>query len=278
MKLLWPYLLTAAAILSALFFVPKEPIDPWGLISLYSLLRLLLLLMVIQILSYTIMTYLKGHKGGFLLGFLGGLISSTALTASLAKQSHDCSEDEVRLLSLAYLSALLGMVVEGLILVFVGVGEMHWELLWVFAGPILMTVGLLIWRVRKLQEIKFQEGALPPMGVGALIILGLVVAAFLILSKLLQKTLGQTGQFVLTFLVCLFELHGSIIGNVQLHERNIIDIRTLGNLIALGLFSSYLAKMSLVLFMGSDSLKKRVAKYSLWLMVSLFVGWGIFTS
>ncbi|WP_413577579.1 DUF4010 domain-containing protein [Bdellovibrio sp. HCB290] len=275
MNSLRTYIFFAIGLFAVLLLVPKAPIDPWGLINLYSLLRLFLILTVLQIISYVIMNFFKGHHGGFLLGFFGGLVSSTALSASLAKQSHRSTEDEIRLLSLSYLSALLGMAAEGLVLVYVGLDEMHWSLVWIFAGPLAVTIVLLAGRIRRLREITFQENTLPTMNIKSLLTLGFVVAGFLILSKVLQNVLGNSGQFLLTFLVCLFEFHGSVIGNVALHQQELITVKTLGNLLAVGLMASYLAKMVLVISLGDTRLRNKVVKYSILLIFSLGIGWGM---
>ncbi|WP_374074645.1 DUF4010 domain-containing protein [Bdellovibrio bacteriovorus] len=264
------------AIALVLVWVPRQSVDPWGLVNPYKILQLILFLSLIQVLSALVMRIFSKRFGGIALGFVGGLISSTAFTASLAKQSHEASEDEVRLLSLSYLSALLGMALEALLLVFLGLTEKHWVLLYIFGAPILMTLFLIVHRAKTLSHVVFDEDPIPTLGVTSLLTLSLFVAIFLILSKVLQRVLGPYGLYLLTFFVCLFELHGSIIGNVQLHESDVLSVKSLGHLLALGILASYLAKMTLIIVFANEGLRRRVVSYSLKLVLSLAVGWLIF--
>ncbi|WP_413943153.1 DUF4010 domain-containing protein [Bdellovibrio sp. HCB-162] len=260
----------------ALLWVPRQPIDPLELINPFKILQLILFLALIQILGVVIMRIFNEKIGGIALGVVSGFISSTAFTASLSKQSHQASEDEVRLLSLSYLSSLLGMVVEAIILVFIGTTQMHWEFLAIVLVPTLWTVGLIYWRTYRLRHVVFKKDPVPSLDIASLIKLAVFVGIFLILSKFLQRFFGKSGITFLTFLVCLFELHGSVIGNVQLHELGQLSVRDLGNLLAIGIFASYLAKMMLVEMWGSPPLRRRVRLYSLQLICSLAVGWFTF--
>jgi uncharacterized membrane protein (DUF4010 family) len=276
MKKWLPYLIVIAMLFVASLLVPHRTVDPWGLFNPYSLVRILLALASLQILSSLLMSFLRGPQAGILLGFLGGLISSTALAASLSNQSQECTEDETRLLSLTYLSALLGMVVEAAVLSVIGTDTFDWKLQGIFAGPIIVTLCLVIWRVRTIRKIRFLPESLPTLSVKSVLSLGIVITLFLALSKFLQIHFGDIGQYYLTFLMCQFELHGSIIGNSQLFQNGVISNKAVGDLFALGVLSSYLAKMTITVIMGSRSFKIRVMKYSGWLCLSLIAAWGIF--
>ncbi|QLY26441.1 DUF4010 domain-containing protein [Bdellovibrio sp. KM01] len=273
MKKWLPYMIVIAVLLAASFVVPHRTVDPWGLFNPYSLIRILLALTALQVFSSLLMSFLRGHHAGLLLGFLGGLISSTALAVSLSNQSQDCSEDEARLLSLTYLSALLGTVVLAAVLSMIGSDQLNWRLQGVFLGPIVVSLWLVVWRARSIQKIQFKPDSIPTLSVKSVLSLGLIIMLFLVFSKVLQTYLGEVGQYYLTFLTCLFELHGSIIGNTQLLQNGTVNAATAGNLFALGILASYIAKMAIVIVMGSRSFKKRIIKYTGWLSLSLIVAW-----
>lgn len=273
MRKWFPYFIVIAVLLIASFVVPHRTIDPWGLFNPYSLVRILLALTSLQVLSSLLMSFLRGPHAGLLLGFLGGLISSTALALSLSNQSKESSEDETRLLSLTYLGALLGTVVEAAVLSMIGSDQLNWRLQGVFLGPIVVSLWLVIWRARSIQKIQFRPDSIPTLSVKSVLFLGLIIMLFLVFSKVLQTYFGEVGQYYLTFLTCLFELHGSIIGNTQLLQNGTISASTTGNLFALGILASYLAKMIIVIVMGSRAFKRRIIKYTVWLCLSLIVAW-----
>ncbi len=271
-----PFLILVAVISISLLWVPRQAIDPWGVLNPYKFLQLILLLSLIQILSAFLMRFFNRKFGGIALGFLGGLISSTAFTASLSKQSHQSSEDEVRLLSLSYLSALLGMALEACGLVFFAAGNPHWQLGLIFAGPLFMTLFLIVRRTRTLGKAEVTSDNDSTLSISSVLKLALFILIILAVSKILQNVVGEYGIYALTFLVCLFELHGSIIANVQMHEVGNLSVRALGHTLMLGLLASYLAKMTLVILLGRKDLKLRVVKYTTYLVVSLLAGWSIF--
>lgn len=271
-----PFVLLIVGIALALLWTPSHPVDAWGLINPSKILQLILFLSVIQVLSAIVMGLFDKKFGGIALGFVVGLISSTALALSLSRQSHQATEDETRLMSLSYLSALLGMALEAFLLVLLGVGSMPWELLYIFAAPTLMTLFLIVRRTKTLNHVQFDDEPIAVLSVKSIVKLSLFISVILILSKALQKVLGHFGLYLLTFVVCLFELHGAIIANAQLYDSNAISVTDLGNLIAIGLLSSYLAKLVLISFLGSEGLRKRVIKYSLQMISSLLVGWALF--
>lgn len=271
-----PFLILVVVISISLFWVPRHAIDPWGVLNPYKFLQLILLLSLIQILSAFLMHFFNRKFGGIALGFLGGLISSTAFTASLSKQSHQSSEDEVRLLSLSYLSALMGMALEACGLVFFAAGSPHWQLGLIFAGPLLTTLFLIVRRTRTLRKTDITSNNDSTLSISSVLKLALFILIILAVSKILQNAVGEYGVYVLTFLVCLFELHGSIIANVQMHEVGSLTVRALGHTLMLGLLSSYLAKMALVILLGRKDLKIRVIKYTAYLVSSLLAGWSIF--
>lgn len=273
---LMPFLLLVVVISLSMLWVPRYAIDPWGVLNPYKLLQLIFLLSMIQILSAFLMRFFNRRFGGIAVGFLGGLISSTAFTASISKQSHQSTEDEVRLLSLSYLSALLGTALEACGLVFFGAAEPHWEVAFIFAGPLLMTLGLIVWRARSLRTVQFTNSNGSALGVSSVIKLAFFILIILAVSKVLQSAVGEYGVFVLTFLVCLFELQGSVIANVQMQEAGDLTLRALGHTIMLGLLASYLAKMTLVMFLGRRDLGVRVIRYTIFLVSSLMAGWAVF--
>ncbi|HEY1078471.1 MAG TPA: DUF4010 domain-containing protein [Bdellovibrio sp.] len=275
-KSLTPFLLFIIAIAVVMLWAPRQAIDPWGLFKPFKVLQLIFFLAVIQILSAFLMRFFNRRFGGIAVGFLGGLVSSTAFTASLARQSHGANENEIRLQSLSYLSALLGMALEAMFLVYIGSGEFHWRLTYIFISPLLMTIFLIVWRTKTLRGVSFSDGSNSSLSVVSLVKLGIFIALILAVSKILQNAVGEYGIYILTFLVSLFELHGSMIANMQLHEAGGLNVTGLGHTVTIGLLASYFAKMTLVLVLGCKELKTRIVRYSILLIGSLLLGWGVF--
>jgi uncharacterized membrane protein (DUF4010 family) len=68
--------------------LPREPVDPWGVIVPYRVWWLVVLISGLSLLGYAAVRALGERKGLLLTGIFGGLVSSTAVTMSAARQSQ----------------------------------------------------------------------------------------------------------------------------------------------------------------------------------------------
>jgi uncharacterized membrane protein (DUF4010 family) len=255
--------------------LPSSPVDPWNLFSPKKIATMIFALASIQVMGSVIGHFLGVKTGSILTGFLGGLISSTATTASLARQSKLSTTDTGRVESIIFLSATGAMHFEGALMLLVGASEIHPSLFILFLGPMFATTVMITLQTRKLtdQSSAIEQGTfkiLPILKLSAFII------SILILSKLLQKFFGQNGLLVLTFLVSLFEIHGSVIANIQLHDAGAFDVQMLGVLLTLSIVASYVSKLGLIYILGRSELKTRVLKRTAILFLSLGASWGVF--
>jgi len=69
--------------------LPDQPIDPWGALRPRSLWMLVLLISSLSLVGYVATRLLGANRGIPLTGLTGGLVSSTAVTLALARQSRD---------------------------------------------------------------------------------------------------------------------------------------------------------------------------------------------
>ena len=269
-----PVLIISVSFLIA-WLLPSGPVDPWGILSLKKAAYMVFALAFIQAFGIAMIQILGNRKGAILTGFFGGLISSTATTVSLARKSKESIKENVGKETLTFLSATLAMLIEGIVLLLVGTTDIHLSLLLIFIGPILTTALIIVLISRKLRHRRLK---IEPVKLDILPLLKL--AAFIIgilsLSKLLQNVFGQSGLLILTFLVSLFEIHGSVIANIQLHDADAFSVQFLGGLLTISVAASYLSKLFLIQTIGSTALRNKVFKYTAFLFLSLIVSWVIF--
>jgi uncharacterized membrane protein (DUF4010 family) len=255
-----------------IWLVPSVPIDPWNLISPQKIITMIFALAFIQAFG-SLMTHLLGTRVGALLtGFFGGLVSSTATTASLARKSKNKSSMETSSEMLTFLSATAAMLFEAIALIVTGTKEFHLSVLILFMGPMLATLFMIFYQSKKVKEVFVPSEDLN-FEIAPILKLSLFIIFTLALSKVLQNIFGQNGLMILTFLVSLFEIHGSIIANVQLHESGSIVASLMGVILVISVMASYTSKLFLVLTLASPSLKKQVFKSTLILFASLAASW-----
>jgi uncharacterized membrane protein (DUF4010 family) len=73
----------------ALPLLPNEPIDPWGALNPYKLWLLVILISSLSLVGYVLTRLLGPARGAALTGMTGGLVSSTAVTLSFAKEARE---------------------------------------------------------------------------------------------------------------------------------------------------------------------------------------------
>jgi uncharacterized membrane protein (DUF4010 family) len=92
-RLGWDDVLVGLRLLLALFLVlpllEDRAIDPWGAINLYKLWLLVLLISGLSLVGYVATRWLGPGRGIAITALSGGLVSSTAVTLAMAKQSRE---------------------------------------------------------------------------------------------------------------------------------------------------------------------------------------------
>jgi uncharacterized membrane protein (DUF4010 family) len=92
-KINWDDIFAVLRLLIATFIVlpllPDRAVDPWGALNPYSLWLLVLLISGLSLIGYVGSRWLGAQRGIVLTGLTGGLVSSTAVTLSFARQSRE---------------------------------------------------------------------------------------------------------------------------------------------------------------------------------------------
>ena len=83
----------------ALPLLPNYAIDPWGALNPYSLWLLVILISSLSLVGYILTRWLGPATGTALTGLAGGLVSSTAVTLSFAREARDDPKNAASLAS-----------------------------------------------------------------------------------------------------------------------------------------------------------------------------------
>lgn len=265
--------LTLLGLLVLIWFTPNEAVDPWNLLIPKKMLSMVFALVAIQGLGILLISRYGSFMGSILTGFLGGLISSTATTAALAKKNSLATQAHIRNDSLVFLSTTIAMLVEGLGIVFVGIDALNYRLAALFCAPALVTILIISLMFKKSTQPKRPAIEPSEFKIAPLLKLSIFIIAILALSKILQHVFGSQGLINLTFLVSLFEIHGSLIANTQLLKSGAINEPLLSTLISLSILASYLSKLFLIFTLGNKKLFKYVSAFTFLILSSLGLTW-----
>ena len=96
-RLGWDDIFAGLKLLIVIFIVlpvvPRHAVDPWGALNPYQLTWLVIFIAGISFLGYLASRWMGAGRGAAVTGLVGGLVSSTAVTLSLSRQSRDASDD-----------------------------------------------------------------------------------------------------------------------------------------------------------------------------------------
>ncbi|NQD37094.1 MgtC/SapB family protein [Permianibacter sp. IMCC34836] len=112
--------------------IPNRTLDPWGAFNPFQLWSLVIIISALSLVGYVAMRWLGSERGIALTALSGGLVSSTAVTLSFARRSHEQVETS-RMLATGVLIAWLVMYAR----VLIEVAVVHPPLVWRIGGPLL---------------------------------------------------------------------------------------------------------------------------------------------
>lgn len=222
---------------------PDAVIDHWGIFNPRKFGYLVLTLATLEFSSYVMVKMVGQKKGSLLVGFLGGLVSSTAVLLSSARRAKE-SPAAWRTLLGSTLAAKFAAIVELLLIV----GVIAPPLLVVSAAPVgaglVACVGALVLVVRKDGQAGGAGLTLKsPLDWRGVLRLSILLAAILASISLAKLWLGDEATLALSFLTGLFELHGISLANATMYQQGHLGLGSAGLNITLALAASLVAKI-----------------------------------
>ena len=232
-------LLIAAVVID---LVPDSTIDPWGLLNPRNFGLLVLTLATLEFSSYLLLKAIGEKKGSLVIGFLGGLVSSTAVLLSSAKQSK-LKTDSWRFFLCTVLVAQLASLIELLVIVFLISQILFMSIIpAVISGVIFCGICLaLLWRnqVPQISELTLKS----PLDWRGVFRLSVIFAILLAMVSSAERWLGNDAIFTLSFLSGLFELQGISLANATLFSQDHVSIEVASRSILLAVIASLFAKI-----------------------------------
>lgn len=236
-----------------------------------KLFEMFLALVSIQLLSARMTERLGPTVGAGLTAFAGGLISSTAMTAEIAKRSK---ERAAAACLFEYLGSVVAMLIEAFALVCVGIGSLRDRTGLLFAFPIAVgTLGAVLGS--RTANGKDPGSGARAVGSGST----LRLASFLVILTAFAfygtRMLGNASVYAVTFVASLFEVHAVTIANAALRDARSISERQLGDLVALSTAASLTSKLFIVASLGSRAFFRQALRWTLGALLSIAIAWAV---
>lgn len=199
----WPEIRSALVLLAMSFLLlpvlPNRTIDPWEVLNPAEIWLLAILIAAISFAGYIAVRVLGERRGIALAAIAGGLASSTATTVSFARLARTHPES-THVLAGGILLASMTMMARILVLV----GMFKPEMLGTISAPITAAAGVtligtavLYWAHREGSREQPQLIIKNPLDLGAVFWLVALLAAIMLVAKVLAVQTGSAGVYVL---------------------------------------------------------------------------------
>lgn len=245
-----------AVVFIVLPLLPDKTFGPLDVFNPHTVWIMVVLISTISFLSYVAIKIIGPKRGIGVAGFLGGLISSTALTLSfsdLSKRSQKIVNPFVFAIILASSAMFFRVIIE---VTFINpnlVQNLFYPLL--LMGISGLVISLYFWTSRagkKTKEFSTNDLDLKsPLNLSSAIKFSLLLVAILFLSKYVGLNFGDKGIYLTAFLAGLIDVDSITISMANLNLSKDISISSATSAIVIATMTNTLVKGFIVLFLGS---------------------------
>lgn len=244
----------ARLVLAGLVILPVLPnrgMGYLGVLNPFEIWLMVVLIIGISLAAYLAGKFFGGGRGAVVSGILGGLISSTATTASLARRSTTAGTNGMGLAAIALVASSIVFVRVVLEVVLTAPGHLEALL------PPLLT--MMVWfavvavvvlhRARRRGAGTMEEQ--PPSELKSAVLFGLLYAVVLVVVAAARQHFGNSGLYVAAALSGLTDVDAITLSTSRLVTTAHLETGTAWRMILVGGLANVVFKMGLVAALGA---------------------------
>jgi uncharacterized membrane protein (DUF4010 family) len=250
----------------AIVIVPLLPDRAYGPTEALRVLNpqklgwMVVLIAAISLVGYVAMRLLGPNRGLGVTGFVGGFVSSTAVTLALSRRSREIRDLDA--------SCALGVVLANSIMpvrVLVVASLIHVELARYLLAPLLgaalaggLCALLINWRTRDARGGPVDMSLANPFELGPAIKFGLLFGVILLLARLAELHLGERGLYVAGLIAGVTDIDAITLSAAQLADSGQTVAAVAGTTILIAAASNTFFKAAVALVSGSPPFRRIV--------------------
>jgi len=240
--------------------LPDEGIGPYQAINPYQIWLMVVLISGVSLAGYIALRLIGQRYGAFVLGLLGGLVSSTATTlvyTRLGKRDKNFLQLAIIVILIANLTVFIRLAFVSSVVSF----EILPYLLPVMGGGLLFGGCVVFYWWHHLG----QHAHMPvpeiknPTEMSTAISFGLLYAAVLFLAAWLSDIAGNQGLYTVALVSGLTDVDAITLTSLRLFELGKLEASEAVTAISLGILSNIFFKSGLIYFIGNTVIIKRCA-------------------
>ena len=244
----------ARLVLAGLVILPLLPNRDMGYLEVFNPFKVWLLVVLIigiSLAAYLTGKFLGGNKSTLIAGILGGLISSTATTASVARRSDSQPSGSK---SFAVIALIASAVVFGRVLVEVWVAAPGEGRAMIFPLAAMMgwtvVIAALAYRLSLKLQVDVSDSEAPSELKGA-VVFALLYVAVLYGVAFAKERLGEAGLYAAAAISGLTDMDAITLSTSRLVSANHVDPATGWRLILVGGMANLVFKGGMVVVLGA---------------------------
>jgi uncharacterized membrane protein (DUF4010 family) len=236
--------------------LPDRPLDVYGAFNPYKVTFLIILISGISFVGYFLTKFLGAEKGLGLTGFLGGLTSSTAVTAAMSNQVKAAPG---LMGACAFATILANATMFGRVLVVVAILDrvLAQRLVWSM-GTMTLTACIsvfVLWTIsrKKRGQGKQTSGELAlsnPFSLGPAIKFALFFVMIIFAAKIAKLYLGNSGLYLASLVSGLADVDAITLSIAGETQRMQLDYSTAAIGITIAVVSNSIVKSSIAFYSG----------------------------
>lgn len=238
--------------------LPNQDYGPYQALNPHQIWWMVVLISGLSLAGYAALRFVGNRHGAPLLGFFGGLVSSTATTMVFARNARD----DAKLTETATLVILIANLV-----VIVRIGIVAAVLTPTLVAPLagILGIGLLLGLIVVL--IKWRTltaaGELPlpevknPTEIRTALTFGLLYGIVLVLAAWLQDIAGSQGLYLIAFVSGFTDIDAIALSTLRLFNQSTLTANPTVIAIGLASLSNLIFKSGLVIAIGGKPLARR---------------------
>ena len=237
--------------------LPNRTYGPLDVLNPYNIWLMVVFISGINFIGYVLVKVLGSQHGLGLTGFLGGLVSSTAVTLSCSQRSQEepvLGRDFALAITVASTTMFPRVLFEAYVL--------NQVLAYSLLAPLLAAAGtglaacLYLWFSSRSRE-RGEVSASNPFELGPAIQFGLLFAVILFVSKAAQVYLGDAGVYLSSVLAGLTDVDAITLSMARLAGTD-VSYAVAARAVTLAALSNTVVKGGIALSLGSASLRRYI--------------------
>lgn len=240
--------------------LPDQDYGPYGALNPRNIWWMLVLISGISLAGYAALRLIGNRHGAVLLGFFGGLVSSTATTMIFCRRARSDASIAATAATVILLANLVVLVRLTLVAAVIAPGLLA-PLSTVFVSGLIAGGGVILWHWQRIspKNAMTAPDVSNPMELKAAFSFTALYAVVLVVSTALQDFAGSRGLYLVALASGVTDVDAISLSTFRLFNSDVLPVPVAATAVTLAVLANLAFKATLTLTIGGTDLFRRTA-------------------